>query len=776
MFLRSDKRRVRRTLERRWLRKFLSQSIVVRWCIILGSLAGLIGISVVGGRVEPLDLTVKQISPRTFVARVDFSYRDHNATEEEATRKASLAPNVYRLSMEAYQRDLQRIKHLLERLDRTAKIQKTGKDSLPALREIAEIWNEAADVPLTTEEVQSLITLPDKKVFLDALHQGGSKLEALGIVGDDQFSSSETTVAVAANPDNLSELKVTRVGQISTASQARKQLIHELSVSLSLPKTSAKAVEKIVADFLAPNLFLDLPLSKKFQAKQREMVAPIVRNFTKGVTLVERGELITADKLALLKEHEKEAQREFSEESQVRQKLGIALIVALIVTAAILILLNPTPEHLTNNREYALLATIVLMHLGFSRLAIYAADQFTSLSPSMISSILPVCFGPMLVAILIHRRHAYVAAFLCSFLLGVITQFHFQVMLTSLISAVVGVHSLGSVRRRTKLYEAGLLAGSVAGLVTIVFGIMLDVPWAVMGQQAGLAIGSALVATFLMSALLPLFESIFKVATELRWLELSDLNHPLLRRMVMEAPGTYHHSLVVANLAEHACEAIGAHALQARVCSYFHDIGKLNKPEYFCENQIEGENPHDDIAPNMSALIIIAHVKDGVDLAIQNHLARPIIDTIQQHHGTSHVTYFYRIAKRNEEDAKLGSKIMRMNVSDVPRVNEETYRYPGPIPNTKESGIISLADSVEGASRCMLKPTPQKIEALVSEIIEDRLQDGQLDDCPLSVHELRIVIDSFSKTLLSMMHARVTYPKDESKSEQPPSLPSAAAQ
>jgi len=218
---------------------------------------------------------------------------------------------------------------------------------------------------------------------------------------------------------------------------------------------------------------------------------------------------------------------------------------------------------------------------------------------------------------------------------------------------------------------------------------------------------------------------------------------------------------VVANLAEAACEAIGANATMARVCSYFHDIGKLVKPEYFTENMDSEHNPHDDLSPTMSALIIIAHVKEGIDLALKHKLKKEIIDVIQQHHGTSLVWYFYKRALRQQEDARAGGKIMNIREEDIPEVREESFRYSGPVPQTRECAVISLADAVESASRSMEKVTPQKLAQTIQDIIRNRVEDGQLDDCQLTLKELGIIATSFKTTLLRMLHSRVAYPKKD---------------
>lgn len=297
--------------------------------------------------------------------------------------------------------------------------------------------------------------------------------------------------------------------------------------------------------------------------------------------------------------------------------------------------------------------------------------------------------------------------------------------------------------------------------------------WKMLGFQSIIAVGSAIISAMLVGGALPLLEGLFGITTDISWLEAADLNHPLLKRMTIEAPGTYHHSLVVANLAEAAAEAIGANATKCRVCSYFHDIGKLVKPEYFTENMGYDQSPHLELAPTMSALIILAHVKEGVDLALKFKLNQQIINVIQQHHGTSLVLYFYRRALQLQEDARQGGKIMNIREGDIPEVREESFRYSGPKPQSKESGIISLADAAESASRSLEKVTPQKLDQLITDIIEKRIQDRQLDECELTLRDLRLISESFRFTLMNMLHSRVAYPSAQVEKEPPATLPQA---
>jgi hypothetical protein len=266
--------------------------------------------------------------------------------------------------------------------------------------------------------------------------------------------------------------------------------------------------------------------------------------------------------------------------------------------------------------------------------------------------------------------------------------------------------------------------------------------------------------------ILPLFESCFHLATDITLLELSDLGHPLLQRLAIEAPGTYHHSLVVANIAQAAAEEIGANPMLARVMAYYHDIGKLTKPEFYAENFQIHQSPHDSLPPSMSTLVITAHVKEGLSLGMVHKLPPPLLSAIQEHHGTSLITSFYHkaLTQLQEERGRRSGN----GAGDRQRPDEGDFRYPGPLPSTKESAIVCLADSVEAASRCMEKPTPANVEELVADLVNRRILDGQLDACGLTMAELRKIKRSFSFTLMNMLHGRVPYPRDEDRDSEPP--------
>jgi cyclic-di-AMP phosphodiesterase PgpH len=450
------------------------------------------------------------------------------------------------------------------------------------------------------------------------------------------------------------------------------------------------------------------------------------------------------------------------------------VIALLFLATALIQLWINQPQTFSRTSRILLVFGTILVQLAVTKLVLVLCNSgnYRVFKPEMGGLITPYAFAPLVLSVLLGRNHGLYAAVFVSLWSSVLFgKIDAPLLVTSLISGFTAVSLTLQVRRRSKLVRAGLGIGLAIWLLSLAFGLIGPInlfsaggnDWRMIGLQSAYAIGNGILTAMLVGGALPILEQVFQVTTDISWLEASDLNHPLLRRMTIEAPGTYHHSLVVANLAESAAEAIGANGTLCRVCSYFHDVGKLVKPEYFTENMNFERNPHDDLAPTTSALIIIAHVKEGVDLALKHKLNHRIIDIIQEHHGTSLVYYFYQRAVQQQEDARAGGKIMNMREEDIPEVREESFRYSGPKPQTKESAIVSLADIVESASRSLSKPTPQKVEQLINELIEERIADGQLDECDLTLGDLRIIAKRFRFTLMTMLHSRIAYPKPESK-------------
>ena len=455
------------------------------------------------------------------------------------------------------------------------------------------------------------------------------------------------------------------------------------------------------------------------------------------------------------------------------------LVAMLFFAAAVIQLWISQPKTYARNSRLLLVFGVMLVQLAATQLVLVLCHSGTVefLQPNVAPVLAPYAFAPLVLSVLLGRNHGlYSAIFVSLWTRLLFGGFDAPLLACGVVSGFTAVFLTLQVRKRARLIRAGFGVGLAIWLLSLAFGFIgpidLFTPgandWQMLAMLTAVAIGNGILTATIVGGVLPMIEHMFRITTDISWLEASDLNHPLLRRMTIEAPGTYHHSLVVANLAEAAAEAVGANGTLCRVCSYFHDVGKLVKPDYFTENMNFERNPHDDLAPTMSALIIIAHVKEGVDLALKHNLNHRIVDIIQEHHGTSLVYYFYKRALQQQEDARAGGKIMNMREDDIPEVREESFRYPGPKPQTKESAIISLADMVESASRSIEKPTPQKIEQLVTDLIAQRIADKQLDESDLTLAELNTIAERFRFTLMTMLHTRIAYPKAESKT---PSIP-----
>lgn len=446
------------------------------------------------------------------------------------------------------------------------------------------------------------------------------------------------------------------------------------------------------------------------------------------------------------------------------------LCASAVALAAIIHLFISHKNLIEDNRMVLLILGSVLVHLSLMLMALkFGIEQ--EWTGGTLVLFLPHAFAPLVLSVMLGRRMGVYGA-IHSTLLGAMvvmpvapTVNPFTFLAGSALVGFLVILVSHGVRRRHRLFTAGVYVGGSAALFSFLLYHAAGGDGSVsFGLVAGAPFVSGIVTGMIVGGLLPVIEAAFGVTTEVTWLELADLNHPLMRRLSIEAPGTYHHSLVVANLAEAAAETIGAGATMCRVCAYFHDIGKLAKPDYFIENMDPADNPHKDLTARMSALVLIAHVKDGVDLAIKHNLNSRIIDVIEQHHGTSLVWYFYRQALDHKAEVLRLVEQDKAKEDDVPQVSEEVFRYPGPRPSFKESAIISLADAVESASRTMEKPNASRIETMVDDIVQARMIDGQLDECDLTIADLAKVKASFAKTLLGMMHNRIKYTKEASAS------------
>lgn len=466
--------------------------------------------------------------------------------------------------------------------------------------------------------------------------------------------------------------------------------------------------------------------------------------FTEGQILVVAGSLIQADQLGVLKEEYLAHEMAVTFSQRLTRIGGAALMLTMMVVLFGVYLWRHEQRLLG---EIGQLIAFVLI----CSTAVFLSCQLSG--DPWRAEILPLLAAVMVVTIVHNQMLAILTAFCLSLLISMSTLAdigHFAAMMAICFSAIIPLQQVSS---RSTLIKVGFMVATVAFVAVVGIDLVnaddFSADWKTsMTLLTALKFaGWSLVCCYIVAGSLPFIESAFDIVTDISLLELTDVSHPLLQELARRAPGTYNHSISVATIGEAAADSIGANGLLLRVGAYFHDIGKGLKPEYFIENMTAGqENPHTKLAPAMSALIIIGHVKDGVEMAEQYNLPRKLIDFIEQHHGTTLVEYFFReAANRADEDHRTDA-------------DESTFRYPGPRPQSKETGVMMLSDAVESASRTLSEPTPARIQSLVHEITLKRVHDGQFDECGLTMSEIRQVQESLVKSLLAVHHGRVKYP------------------
>lgn len=512
------------------------------------------------------------------------------------------------------------------------------------------------------------------------------------------------------------------------------------SRSLSFITSARKVVELSTVTALRPNLIFDAASTRREVEKALSQVMPVQRTIEQNEVIVREGDKVTAEHIEILK------QLGILRTTGTGIPLGgSVLLVFILFMLCILYVRLYHRQIFKEERLLLLLGLIFILVITFAKaLTIIKVGDRPEIN-ILISYLVPVAMGSMLVAILLNQQLAYFFTFLTAIFVGFLTQGNpLSYTVVAFVGGSVGVFWVSRLNHSGDLGKSGLyIAGANAVTIVTMFLISGDVNPRVMGVALLMGALNGFLSAVFTIGLLPYLETIFSVTSSIKLLELSNPNQAILRRLLVEAPGTYHHSIMVGNLAESAAERIGANTLVVRVGAYYHDIGKLKRPYFFVENQIGCENPHEKIAPSLSALIITSHIKDGVELAREKHLPGLVTDFIEQHHGTSLVKYFYSRALEEDREGF---------------VNEDTFRYEGPKPQTREVALVMLADSVEAAVRSLPEPSPGRIEGMVRRIIKDRLYDGQLEECDLTFRDLNTIAESFSKILNGVYHNRIEYP------------------
>jgi putative nucleotidyltransferase with HDIG domain len=777
-------RRVRKTAEVSAALEFLEKNRAIAALIFIATVAAIVLISSVGVGTADLPVLPNQLAAVRIVASTPFSYTSVEKTRAAREQFRSQVPQVYKLDfspLQQFEKNLRELLAQLEKLDHDYPNPAQRDARQKALEKIVDNFNAGGLYRTSVDDVAMLLSLGDAKARFNIVENGLATLHEIYAEGmhDSSFASAQpgaiTVFQIMKGDGDIAQHPV----------QSLDEALTFLRINLAaegMSRETTLALFRIFENGVTPNLVPDHAATGQLQENALKSLKPVVVTVVRGQTILEPGLRVTPEQYEMLV-----AQRRFLldsgnvEMNEDLQLFGRVLLVLAMVWASVIYIRIEDRETLQSNGRLALLALVVIINLALVRLTYslsglpYFIEHDTS--ASILPYTVPTAFAPIIVAILIDAGSGIFMALLVSIFASVIYGNRLDLLVLTFLASLVAIFSCRGLRKRSRVVRAAVLGGLVVAVFALLIGVVDQLrPLAVLEQMAA-GLGTGLFTGVAIVGLLPVLEGLFKRTTDITLLELSDFNHPLLRLLQMEAPGTYHHSLIVAQLAENAANAVDANPLLARVCAQFHDIGKIGKPEYFSENQRNGFNPHETNNPSLSALIIKSHVKDGVDLALKHKMPKPVIDVIQQHHGTTLLRYFFERAK-HELRAPFGNvtPFSSRERTHAPRrgdtiyplaskVSEVTYRYDGPKPQFKESAIIMLADGVEAASRSLRKVTPPHLAELIEQIFRERIADGQLDEAPLTFEEITKIKSSFNFTMLNMLHSRVAYPPGEGKPE-----------
>ena len=702
----------------------------------------------------------EQIAPMRIVSELSFSYPSQWLTNSKKKRITKQVPPAYKVELKFFDNFKEQILKEINRIE----IREPSESSTKSDNAVEEDLDPQFSVNPDVNDAKLSFEKSDLQyVFRTVEPQKRREIfeEGLLIV--------ERIVQQGILSENLPKTYAPLEGA-RTQAESYRYLRLNISV-LEVSPLTWQALFRIMRNALEPNIQYDEESHQIAIEKALERVDPVIININRGQTLIEPDQIVTKS------QHESwQAYRKALKRTDSSRIWGIDLlllgriIISFSIFVIIWILLKIIdPKLYSDHRKLGLTGATVVINLVVVRLILLLGEtQFFgdhSALVALLPYMIPTSLAPILITFMIGDRIGILTAIIVSSLVSLMIGNSIIVLFCSFTASILGIYFAKEIKLRSAITKATFISGATLAFCASIIGIFQGYLPSTVIQQAGTAIILGLLTGVLVVGLIPILEKAFGIVTDVSLLELSDFNHPLLRKMQLEAPGTYHHTLIVANLSESVANEIGANPMICRSSSLFHDIGKLVKPEYFVENQSPSFNPHSDQKPSMSSLIIKAHVKEGVELAQKYKLPKIIIDVIKQHHGTSLIRYFFDKAKEKKENLSEQNSLSYVDQPEIDEVDEMNYRYDGPKPNFRESAIICLVDSCEAASRSLKKSNQASVESIVQQIFNDKIKDGQLDHCPLTFLELEKMKKHIVYSLLNMLHSRMKYSNDATESK-----------
>lgn len=689
-----------------------------------------------------------QIAVADVRAGRDYLIEDRKLTAEKQSEAASRVAQVYAV-------DNRVVDSVVDRLKRAFNLLSAVK-TLPTGAAQAQLNSSLADtlgVRVSPAELSALLTLRGEAELVEEIGRSLHKIYRQHVVADQRLFLSDQLSGISfTSADGEQPLDLVLADEPLDLEQARLVFVRT-HFSSPVKRELQVSLKGIVATMLKPSLVYNRERTDALKAAASRSVSPVLIQVKSGEMIVRDGDRVTPEqeaKLAALA-----SQTSFA--GRISAAAGVLGIVLVLLYFPYRFALKNIRKFRPSNKDLLLLVILVVGHFLLLR-TLYAIAPtlvvaFPSVNPANYYFLFPFAATAIMVRIFVNSEVALVYAAICAPLTGLMYD-SLPVVFYSLLGSIIGAHGVRHCDNRSIVFTAGLKVSVVNIAMALSFQLYNQSLWSMQTVFCLVfAFASGIATAVLASGAIPLLESLFQYTTDIKLLELTNLNSPVLRELMVRAPGTYHHSVVVGNLVESAAEAINANPLLARVAAYYHDIGKISKAHYFIENQSGGENRHDKLSPSMSALILIAHVKEGAELARLHRLGQPIAEIIRQSHGTALIKYFYQKALEQAAPGQV--------------VDEHDFRYPGPKPQTREAGLVLLADAVEAASRTLSDATPARIQGLVQKIINNIFIDGQLDECELTLKNLHQIAWSFNQILAGIHHQRIDYPQPAYKEKVP---------
>ncbi len=710
-------------------------------------------------------------------ASEDFFIEDEAATETHRRHAVDSVITVYDLNPKILKGTVTRLMDAFDQLrliyEQESKKLETELQTLPTPLSVSDgVPVEPADVPDLPQVPLAERMLTKKNLFEDTIgleiSNGAfsiltknefakdtpkllttiiTQVLSKGVVANKEILLRESDNGITMrNVETLTETHVLNLKQFYGPDQAKTMV---RIVGDPLLKGKNYALLNLMVDFsqrlVQPNVTLNSHETEARKEVAAKQIKPVLYKIKKGEMLLREGERVTPLQLRKLKAMEGQAD---AHEVPLAGSGAVVLLAAILIIQYHVRLKRRMESAHYGNKDLLFLACIMVAFIIVVKISTTLPDSWflglpLSRPVSPVGFGIPLAAGAMIICLFMGRETALIFALALALCASMLLQGGLETFIYFILGCTMASWWLQDCRERKIIIKTGAKLGVLNAFLAAVINVYMGTAsWATLPFDVTVAFLGGIGSGIITAGMAPVVEMVFHYTTDITLLELANLDRPILRRLMLEAPGTYHHSMVVGSLVEAAAAEIGANPILAKVCGYYHDVGKLKQPLYFIENQSYGKNKHDKLAPSMSALILIAHVKNGIEIARDNKLGQMIVDTIRQHHGSSTISYFYEKAKTVKgEDA----------------VNIDDFRYPGPRPQTREAGLVMLADVVEAASRTLENPTPSRIQGLVQNLINKIFSDGQLDYCELTLKDLHRIAKSFNKILNGIHHHRIEY-------------------